>query len=50
MPIKFEQFSALEEGTKRLSPCAITDAAPLLSGCALPGSRSWPLAQTLLYH
>ena len=44
MPIKFEQFSTLKEGTKRLSPCAIADASPLLSGCALPGSWRWPLA------
>ena len=32
MPIKFEQFSALKEGTKRLFPCASTSAVPLLQG------------------
>ena len=44
MPIKFEQSSALKEGTKRLSPCAYANANPLLSGRALPGCQSWPLA------
>jgi len=38
MPIKFEQSSALKEGTKRLSPCTYADAIYLLQGKCTP----WP--------
>ena len=44
MPIKFEQFSTLKEGIKRLSPYAYANATPLLLGHALPGRQSWPPA------
>ena len=42
MPIKFEQFSALKEGTKRLSP--LLTPTPFISSqdvYAPPGCRSW---------
>ena len=38
MPIKFEQFSALKEGTKRLSLCSFAEAVHLLRGKCTP----WP--------
>ena len=47
MPIKFEQSSALKEGTKRLSLYVhLPTPCPSLIGkkCTLPGRQSWPPA------
>ena len=38
MPIKFEQSSALKEGTKRPSPCAFAHTVHLRQG-----AHPWPL-------